>query len=458
MYFIDMENRKITIFLIIGMVLVTFFLVSAAALLFLNGPNSPFARESQALRAYVQAPPLAEVGEETSLIVTVYNTTDEYLSVDEIRLPDVLLQAADVAAIIPGTLNHTEYEAETGYQIGFLMAPRDQREFEITLIPRQMDDIIGDLRVLAGGQEATTGFRLVFEMPVAQAPTLTPVIASPLPPTPSLTPAPPTLTPTATYNPIPYTSVVKITGRNRHSSYLKDMWGGSGAIVSSDGLILTNAHIIAQIFDERADFYMISLTEDPAAEPVDMYFAEPLIVDKDLDLAVLRIATDLKQRPIDPAELNLTPVPLGDSSTLKLGDPLFILGYPTIGGETITLTRGEVGGFTLSSKLVEPAFIKTSGLISGGTSGGLALDQFGRLVAIPSQLGYGQRDGDIVDCRVAADTNLDGRIDIRDGCVPVGGFINAMRPINLAKPLIDRARSVTNVSTGTPGPYPTPLP
>jgi S1-C subfamily serine protease len=222
---------------------------------------------------------------------------------------------------------------------------------------------------------------------------------------------------------------------------------------------LTNAHIISQIMDERADFYMVSITEDPAEEPVDMYFAEPLIVDKDLDLAVLRIATDLKQKPIDPADLHLTPVPLGDSSALKLGDPLIIMGYPTIGGQTITLSRGEVGGFTLSSKLTEPAYIKTTAMISGGTSGGLALDQYGRLVAVPTQLGYGQREADdLVDCRVAADTNRDGRIDGRDVCIPVGGFVNALRPVNLAKPLIDRALGVSVTIPGTPYPYPSPVP
>jgi S1-C subfamily serine protease len=452
-----MDNRRITTILIVAMSLFTIVLVSAAVFLFLNGPNSPFAQDEQALRAYVQAPTVAEVGEETNLVLTVYNTSSEYLSIDEIRLPEVLLEAADVAAIIPGTLNKTDYDGETGYQIGFLMAPDDQREFEITLIPRQMDDFVGDLRVLAGDQAVTTGFRLVFEKPVAQAPTLTPVVAT-LTPTLTFTPALPTLTPTATPVFIPYASVVKITGRNKYTSYLKDIWGGSGAIISKDGLILTNAHIVEQVGNERADFYMISITEDPGLEPVDMYFAEPLIVDEDLDLAVLRIATDLKQKPIDPADLNLTPVPLGDSSALKLGDPLLIMGYPSIGGDTITLTRGEVGGFTPSRKYDGPAFIKTSAMIAGGTSGGLALDQLGRLVAVPTQLGYGQRDGELVDCRVAADTNLDGSINLRDGCVPIGGFINALRPVNLAKPLIDRALSATVALPGTPYPNPTSLP
>lgn len=453
-----LNDRRTTVLLIVGMSVVTIALVGAALFLFLGGADAPLRGESGALRAYVQAPPVATVGQETKLVITVQNDSENYLSIDEIRLPDAVLQAADVAAIVPGTLNHTEYEGETGYQIGFLMAPEDQRQFEITLIPRQMDDFVGDVRVMAGEQVAASGFRLVFEMPVAQAPTLPPATDTPLV-TPSLTPTlPPTFTPTATIVAIPYASVVKITGRNKYSSYLKDSWSGSGAIISPDGLILTNAHIITQLMDIRSDYYLISLTEDPAAPPVDMYYAEPLVIDKDIDLAVMRIATDLKYRPVNPEELNLQSVPLGDSSALQLGDPLVILGYPGIGGETVTLSRGDVGGFTLSSKLTEPAYIKTSAMISGGTSGGLALDQYGRLVAIPTQLGYGQREGNLVDCRVAADTNNDGRIDYRDACIPVGGFVNALRPVNLAKPLIERAMGISVTSSGTPYPYPDPSP
>jgi hypothetical protein len=133
-------------------------------------------------------------------------------------------------------------------------------------------------------------------------------------------------------------------------------------------------------------------------------------------------------------------MPLGNSDTVQLGDPLTILGYPQIGGETITLTYGEVGGFTSEKKFGDRAFIKTAANITGGTSGGLAMDHLGYMVGVPTQLGNG-RAGDLLDCRVLVDTNGDGDIDERDQCVPVGGFINALRPINLALPLIEEAKS-----------------
>ena len=452
------KDNRLTTFLLVGMGLVTVALVVAAVYLFFSGDNRPFANEDGALRVYIQAPPVADVGQETRLVVTVKNDTGDYLSVDEIRLPETLLEAADVAAIIPGTLTHTDYDGERGYQIGFLMAPGDQREFAISLIPRQSDDLVGDVRVIAGDQQTTTGFRLVFEMPVAQAPTPSPITiavksATPTTAVPSLTPFPPTPTAVA----IPYSSVVKITGQVKYSSYLKDLWGGSGAIVSADGLILTNAHIVTPGQDYRPDLYLISLTQDPALEPVDMYYAEPVLVNDDLDLAVMRITTDLKMRKVTPGDLNLPALPLGNSNELTLGEPLTIMGYPAIGGKTITLTRGDVGGFTISDNPLEPDFIKTSATIAGGTSGGVAVDQMGRLMAVPTQLGYGQTSGELIDCRVVADTNGDGRVDNYDYCVPVGGFINAMRPVNLAIPLIEQAKGLPS-STGIPYVTPGALP
>lgn len=436
-----MKTSRMMVFLLAGMVLVTIILVGVAAYLFLGGEMSLASPGD--LHAYVQAPPVSSVGEEVILVVTVQNDTGEYLTVEEIRLPQSLLHVAQIASILPGTMEHTEYDGETGYQIGFLMAPGDRHEFVLTIVPDETEDVIGDIKVLAGSGkwQAVTGFRLVFEMPVAQAPALT---EPPVEPTPTDILATVTAAPTAspTFSPLPYAAVVKITARLKHSSYLRDAWMGSGTIVSPDGLIVTNAHLVSPGQNFRPDVWEISITDDPAEPPTELYFADPLVVDEDLDLAVFHIATDLHYKPVDPQKENLTYVTLGDSSELQLGESLVIMGYPGIGGDTITLTRGDVGGFTLIGQLVEPAFIKTSATISGGTSGGVALDQNGRMVAIPTQLGYGQREGEIVDCRVLADTNMDGRINQNDACIPVGGFINALRPVNLVKPLIEEARRI----------------
>jgi hypothetical protein len=169
-----------------------------------------------------------------------------------------------------------------------------------------------------------------------------------------------------------------------------------------------------------------------------MYHAEVMQADRSLDLAVIILTTDLENNPVDRSQLDLPAVEMGDAGRLQLGDPLTILGYPGIGGDTITLTRGEVGGFTSEPDYGDRAYIKTSATIAGGNSGGLVADERGFLIGIPTQLGSGGDDV-LIDCRVIADTNRDGEINSLDGCVPAGGFINVLRPINLAVPLIEAA-------------------
>jgi S1-C subfamily serine protease len=241
---------------------------------------------------------------------------------------------------------------------------------------------------------------------------------------------------------MPYEAVVKVVAKIKWGSRLREVWGGSGTILSEDGLILTNAHLVQPGRGAEADAFVIAITVNPEAAPLEMYFAEPVVVDKDLDLAVIQITTDLKYQDVDWSETKLQKIVLGDSDKLQLGEPLTILGYPGIGGDTITLTSGNVGGFTAQRHYGDRAYIKTAAAISGGTSGGLVMDSMGRMVAVPTQLGYGGEEN-VVDCRVIADTNGDGEVDQFDMCVPVGGFINALRPINLALPLIESAKQMT---------------
>jgi hypothetical protein len=71
----------------------------------------------------------------------------------------------------------------------------------------------------------------------------------------------------------------------------------------------------------------------------------------------------------------------------------------------------------------------------------MAVNSAGQLIGVPTRASGGSTEGDIVDCRPVVDTNRDGLIDERDTCVPIGGFINGLRPINLARALIEAAES-----------------
>jgi len=241
-------------------------------------------------------------------------------------------------------------------------------------------------------------------------------------------------------NLIPFESVVQITAWYLEEEFYYVGWTGSGTIISADGLILTNAHVVLPDKYFPVDALTIALTVEEDQVPVDMYTVEVLQADEALDLAVLQIIADYDFNPIDKNDLDLPFVPLGDAGSLTLGDSITILGYPGIGGATITLTAGEVSGFTQDPLYGDRAFIKTNATIAGGNSGGLAVDSEGRLIGIPTQLGYGG-DDQYVDCRVLADTNKDGYVNDQDSCIPTGGFINALRPINLAIPLIQAAEN-----------------
>lgn len=230
-------------------------------------------------------------------------------------------------------------------------------------------------------------------------------------------------------------AVVDVDGREQVG------WSGSGTIISKDGLILTNAHVVLSDRFYRVVDLIVSLTVADDAPPVQSYYASIVQADDDLDIAVIKPYQDMNNNPINYDLLNLPFVPLGDSDDLMLGESIMILGYPGIGGKTITLTSGEVSGFTAEEPYGNRAFIKTSGTIAGGNSGGLAVNSRGELVGVPTEIGSGDIKEAVVDCRALMDTNRDGYIDDNDSCVPTGGFINALRPINLAYGLITAARN-----------------
>jgi S1-C subfamily serine protease len=139
-------------------------------------------------------------------------------------------------------------------------------------------------------------------------------------------------------------------------------------------------------------------------------------VDENADLAILQIT------PIDSQFDMLVPVQI--ASEAKLGDELIAIGFPAIGGDSVTVTKGEISGF---SNYLGVRWIKSSISISAGNSGGGAFNSAGQLVGIPTLLGVPGSD-EKTDCRPVRDTNGDGDVDDDDECVSMGGFINTLSP------------------------------
>ena len=231
-------------------------------------------------------------------------------------------------------------------------------------------------------------------------------------------------------------------------------WTGSGTIVDPSGLILTNCHVANPralgMSAPAADVLAVAVTQRSDDPPAITYIAQVAAQAPELDLAVLRIVAGADGRPVKG--LSLPFVPLGDSDTLELGDVLSIFGYPGIGGETVTFTSGSVAGFTSEQHINDRrAWIKTDATIAGGNSGGTAVNDDGYLVGVPTQAAAGAGVTP-VDARPVVDTNRDGRIDQRDTPMAIGGFINGLRPVNLAKPLL--AQAGYRGATGATAPQP----
>ncbi len=239
-------------------------------------------------------------------------------------------------------------------------------------------------------------------------------------------------------------ATVQIFGVHIKNGDIIPFYVGSGSIISANGLILTNAHVADPAAvgepDSKPDALVVGIVKSEDQPPVYAYRAEVKAIDGFMDLAVLQITSTVKGESVDTSSLNLPFVPLGNSDQVHVGDRINILGFPAIGGDTITFTSGDVAGFTAEENLGDRAWIKTDATISGGNSGGMGTNEQGQLIGVPSIASSGANT-EATDCRVIQDTNGDGQINSQDTCIPIGGFINALRPINLALPLIKAAQN-----------------
>lgn len=191
---------------------------------------------------------------------------------------------------------------------------------------------------------------------------------------------------------------------------------GSGTVVGNELTVLTNYHVIEKTSDcpnPRLEVWTISALDE---RPSTTHSAVVVLSDEQADLAILRLT------PLSMTPTPLRPVPI--RTTAQVGEEIFIIGFPNIGGSSITISKGIVSGFTKDGGV---SWIKTDASISGGNSGGAAINGRGELVGVPTMASAGE-DGEIVDCRPVTDTNRDGKVDRYDDCVPIGGFLNLLSP------------------------------
>jgi len=161
---------------------------------------------------------------------------------------------------------------------------------------------------------------------------------------------------------------------------------GSGTIVNKDGYILTNFHCVGENGKlYNSDGYVaVAITDDVKKNIQPQYIAQYRHGVESLDLAVLKIVSDLNWNAVSARDLNLSPITIADSDNIELGDIINILGYPAVGGETITFTAGYVSGFIDEDGDSEIDWIKTDAIVNHGNSGGTAINNKGEMIGVPT--------------------------------------------------------------------------
>jgi S1-C subfamily serine protease len=156
---------------------------------------------------------------------------------------------------------------------------------------------------------------------------------------------------------------------------------GSGFLVTRSGYVLTNFHLIE---GSPAESGVTVRFEDGAARP-----AVVVREDEDDDLALLKVDMKGISRVIRP-------LALGDSSTVRVGDPTLAIGNPF--GLDRTLTSGIVSALQRQIRAPDgfaiDNVIQTDAPINPGNSGGPLLDADGRVIGINSQILTGGADDD----------------------------------------------------------------
>ncbi|MEP1208091.1 MAG: DegQ family serine endoprotease [Rhizobiaceae bacterium] len=136
---------------------------------------------------------------------------------------------------------------------------------------------------------------------------------------------------------------------------------GSGVIIGSDGIVVTNHHVI-----ENADEVKVALADGRE------YEAQIELIDKKSDLAILVFQSD-EELPV---------VELGDSEDLQVGDLVLAIGNPFGVGQTVT--SGIVSALARSQNSTNDFgfFVQTDASINPGNSGGALVDMAGRLIGV----------------------------------------------------------------------------
>ena len=179
---------------------------------------------------------------------------------------------------------------------------------------------------------------------------------------------------------------------------------GSGFVIDGDGYIATNAHVVTterRNGTARADDVYVEFSDGNRVA------ADIVGDDPNADVALIKV---------DPAGLSLTPLRLGSSASLAVGEPVAAIGSPF--GEKQSLSIGVVSALdrtirSLTRFQIGDA-IQTDAAINPGNSGGPLLDARGRVIGINAQIQSQSGGGEGVGFAIPVDTVRRSLRELRD--------------------------------------------
>ncbi len=202
--------------------------------------------------------------------------------------------------------------------------------------------------------------------------------------------------------------------------------GGSGFVVSEDGYILTNGHVVRGSDEEDPTQPAKAVTVILHDEQ--KYPARVLGFSMDPDVALIKIDAPVKLRPVEFA----------DSRSAHVGQQCFAVGTPI--GLKRTFTRGILSNVERTDLGTETKVFQTDAAINPGNSGGPLFDRNGRVLGINTYAGRGNNIGFTIPIHVAA--------VVRDHLRVHGRFVRALVPLFITNELYDELARSLGVDKG----------
>ena len=216
----------------------------------------------------------------------------------------------------------------------------------------------------------------------------------------------------------------------------KAFGGCSGTVADPAGYILTNFHCVGYTnlygkddsgFNlKHGDLYhpqgwvVIGPTKDSRKAPAPTYLARYITGDPKLDVAIVKIFRMYNENEKLPSALPLNVIKRADSDKARIGEFIATVGYPSVGGNLISYLPGQISGFDDQDGDGNLDSFKTNAEIAPGNSGGLGMNENGEQVGIST---WGRVSG--------------------------ASKIDRFKMINIAEPLIQKAKQIGNSTTGS---------